>query len=87
MNTTEPTIYINRDATIQLHDVLVSRGINRTLTEVDNAIDSAQVTLSHVNGWEPVRQIEYRSMWWDEIIEDVCEHLDLAYDEVVEVAE
>lgn len=82
MNTTEPTIYINRDATIQLHDVLVSRGINRTLTEVDNAIDSAQVTLSHVNGWEPVRQIDYNSFWWHEIIEDVCESLDLDYDVV-----
>lgn len=80
-------VFVNRDATIQLHDVLVSRGINRTLTEVDNAIDSAQVTLSHVNGWEPVRQIDYNSFWWDEIIEDVCESLDLAYDEVVEVAE
>lgn len=82
----EPTIYINHDATAALHDRLVSRGINRTLTEVDNAIDSAQVTLSHVNGWEPVRQIDYNSLWWHEIIEDVCEHLDLDYDEVVEVA-
>lgn len=82
MNTTEPTIYINRDATIQLHDVLVSRGITRTLTEVDNAIDAAQVALSHANGWEPTRQIEFGSMWWHEIIEDVCESLDLDYDVV-----
>lgn len=81
----EPTIYINKDATLQLWEQLRSKGITRTLTQVDNAIDSAQVTLSHVNGWEPTRQIEYRSMWWDEIIEDVCEHLDLDYDEVESV--
>lgn len=82
----EPTIYINHDATAALHDLLVSRGIDRTLTEVDNAIDAAQVALSYANGWEPTRQIEYRSMWWFEIIEDVCEHLDLDYDEVEELA-
>lgn len=79
-------VFVNHDATVALHDLLVSRGIDRTLTEVDNAIDSAQVTLSHVNGWEPTRTIDYGSMWWHEIIEDVCESLDLAYDEVVEVA-
>lgn len=82
----EPTIYINHDATAALHDRLVSLGIGRTLTEVDNAIDAAQVALSHANGWYPTRQVDYNSIWWFEIIEDVCEHLDLAYDEVVEVA-
>lgn len=78
----EPTIYINHDATAALHDRLVALGINRTLTEVDNAIDAAQVALSHANGWEPVRTIEMNSIWWYEIIEDVCDSLDLDYDVV-----
>ena len=82
----EPTIYINHDATAALHDRLVSLGIDRTLTEVDNAIDAAQVTLSHVNGWEPTRQVQFGDIWWYEILEDVCESLDLDYDEVEAVA-
>lgn len=74
------------DTVEQFQAQLEARGIVRTDTEVDHAIQGALESMRDTLGWYTLPDVAYGDYYWDEIVESVLERLELSYDDVYEVA-